>query len=38
MRCPFLRDEQVKACEAAPFRKSLARAAARGEGDRKSTV
>jgi glycine cleavage system H lipoate-binding protein len=34
MRCPFLRDEQVKTCEAAPFRKSLARATARGEGER----
>jgi glycine cleavage system H lipoate-binding protein len=34
MRCPFLRDEQVKACEAAPFRMSLARAATRGEGER----
>jgi len=25
MRCPFLREEQVKSCEAAPFRKSVAR-------------
>jgi len=27
MRCPFLREEQVKSCEAAPFRKSVARSA-----------
>lgn len=34
MRCPFLREEQVKSCQAAPFRKSLARSAATGEGER----
>ena len=33
MRCPFLREEQVKSCQAAPFRKSLARSAATGEGE-----
>lgn len=27
MRCPFLREEQVKSCEAAPFRMSVARSA-----------
>ena len=34
MRCPFLREEQVKSCQAAPFRNSLARSAATGEGER----
>lgn len=37
MRCPFLRDEQVKSCLAAPFRKSLPRSAARGDAERCST-
>ena len=30
MRCPFLREEQVKSCQVAPFRKSLARSTAKG--------
>ena len=34
VRCPFLREEQVKSCQAAPFRKSLARSSATGEGER----
>jgi glycine cleavage system H lipoate-binding protein len=34
VRCPFLREEQVKSCQAAPFRKSLARSFATGEGER----
>ena len=34
MRCPFLREEQVKSCHVAPFRKSLARSSATGEGER----
>ena len=34
MRCPFLREEQVKSCQVAPFRKSLARSSATGEGER----
>lgn len=34
MRCPFLREEQVKSCQAAPFRKSLARSAASHAGER----
>ena len=34
MRCPFLREEQVKSCQVAPFRKSLARSRATGEGER----
>jgi glycine cleavage system H lipoate-binding protein len=33
VRCPFLREEQVKSCQVAPFRKSLARSNARGEGE-----
>jgi glycine cleavage system H lipoate-binding protein len=37
MRCPFLRDEQVKSCQAAPFRKTLARSAAHGEAERCSS-
>lgn len=37
MRCPFLREEQVKSCQAAPFRKALARSAARGESERCSS-
>jgi len=34
VRCPFLREEQVKSCQVAPFRKSLARSSATGEGER----
>jgi glycine cleavage system H lipoate-binding protein len=34
VRCPFLREEQVKSCQAAPFRKSLARSFATGQGER----
>ena len=34
MRCPFLREEQVKSCQAAPFRKSLARSFASGADER----
>jgi len=34
VRCPFLRDEQVKSCQAAPFRKSLVRAMASGTDER----
>lgn len=34
MRCPFLREEQVKSCQAAPFRKSLARSAADADSER----
>jgi glycine cleavage system H lipoate-binding protein len=34
VRCPFLREEQVKSCQVAPFRKSLARSSANGEGER----
>jgi len=34
VRCPFLREEQVKSCQAAPFRKSLARSTATGQGER----
>ena len=37
MRCPFLREEQVKSCEAAPFRKSLARSATSATAERCST-
>jgi glycine cleavage system H lipoate-binding protein len=37
MRCPFLREEQVKSCQAAPFRKSLARAAAQLDSERCSS-
>jgi glycine cleavage system H lipoate-binding protein len=37
MRCPFLREEQVKSCQAAPFRKSLARSAARVDMERCSS-
>ncbi len=33
MRCPFLREEQVKSCQVAPFRKSLARSSATGAGE-----
>ena len=31
MRCPFLREEQIKSCQVAPLRKSLARSAAQVE-------
>jgi len=34
VRCPFLREEQVKSCQVAPFRKSLARSFATGPGER----
>jgi hypothetical protein len=34
VRCPFLREEQVKSCQAAPFRKSLARSFATGADER----
>jgi glycine cleavage system H lipoate-binding protein len=34
VRCPFLREEQVKSCHVAPFRKSLARSFATGAGER----
>lgn len=37
MRCPFLREEQVKSCQAAPFRKSLVRSAARADLERCSS-
>jgi len=37
MRCPFLREEQVKSCQAAPFRKSLARSSARVDLERCSS-
>ena len=37
MRCPFLREEQVKSCEAAPFRKSLARSATASGAERCSS-
>ena len=37
MRCPFLREEQVKSCQASPFRKSLARSAARADMERCSS-
>jgi glycine cleavage system H lipoate-binding protein len=38
VRCPFLREEQVKSCQAAPFRNGLVRSAARGEGERCSSA
>jgi glycine cleavage system H lipoate-binding protein len=34
VRCPFLREEQVKSCQVAPYRKSLARSFASGSGER----
>jgi glycine cleavage system H lipoate-binding protein len=34
VRCPFLREEQVKSCQVAPFRKSLARSTATGASER----
>lgn len=37
MRCPFLREEQVKSCQAAPFRKSVARAVSREDLERCSS-
>jgi glycine cleavage system H lipoate-binding protein len=37
MRCPFLREEQVKSCEAAPFRKSVARSATASGDERCSS-
>jgi glycine cleavage system H lipoate-binding protein len=38
MRCPFLREEQVKSCQAAPFRKALARSVAHAELERCSSA
>jgi glycine cleavage system H lipoate-binding protein len=37
MRCPFLREEQVKSCRAVPFRKPLARTALKGADERCSS-
>lgn len=37
MRCPFLREEQVKSCRAVPFRKPLARSALKGLDERCSS-
>jgi glycine cleavage system H lipoate-binding protein len=37
MRCPFLREEQVRSCQAAPFRKSVARSSACVELERCSS-
>ncbi|HET9315870.1 MAG TPA: hypothetical protein VFQ51_09785 [Vicinamibacteria bacterium] len=37
MRCPFLREEQVKSCRAVPFRKPLARTALKGTDERCSS-
>jgi glycine cleavage system H lipoate-binding protein len=37
VRCPFLREEQVKSCRAAPFRKPFARSALRGRDERCSS-
>jgi glycine cleavage system H lipoate-binding protein len=37
MRCPFLREEQVKSCEAAPFRMSVARSASAAVAERCSS-
>lgn len=37
MRCPFLREEQVKSCRAVPFRKQLSRSALRGTDERCSS-
>jgi glycine cleavage system H lipoate-binding protein len=34
MRCPFLREEQVKSCRAVPFRKPFARSALKGTDER----
>jgi glycine cleavage system H lipoate-binding protein len=34
VRCPFLREEQVKSCRAAPFRKPLARSVLKGADER----
>lgn len=34
MRCPFLREEQVKSCQVSPFRRSLARSFATGDNER----
>jgi glycine cleavage system H lipoate-binding protein len=33
MRCPLLREEQVKSCQASPFRKRLVRSEARGAAE-----
>lgn len=37
MRCPFLREEQVRACQASPFRKLIARRATHCEEERCSS-
>jgi glycine cleavage system H lipoate-binding protein len=37
MRCPFLREEQVRSCQASPIRKPIARSASRGEDERCSS-
>ena len=37
MRCPFLREEQVKSCRAVPFRKPFSRSALRGTDERCSS-
>lgn len=37
MRCPFLREEQVKSCEAAPFRKSVVRSSTAASTERCSS-
>ncbi len=37
MRCPFLREQQVKSCQASPFRKSVARSSAHAELERCSS-
>jgi glycine cleavage system H lipoate-binding protein len=37
MRCPFLREEQVKSCQASPFRLSLARSASDAAHERCSS-
>lgn len=37
MRCPFLREEQVKTCRAVPFRKPFSRSALRGADERCSS-
>jgi glycine cleavage system H lipoate-binding protein len=37
VRCPFLREEQVKSCQVSPFRHSLARSSSTREGERCSS-
>jgi glycine cleavage system H lipoate-binding protein len=34
MRCPFLREEQVKSCQSSPFRKLIARSASSDQSER----